>query len=216
MAFLSQIFEFKIWHLLLAIIFIYLILTYLNYTIIFSDSFFYTVYGNQLDLPQIEKIIGTTRKYLFLSVSLIPIMILLKFYILSLVLYTGIFFSNKIIKFNDCLRIVLIGEFIPIIVSIITFINFSLTPVRTINEFQSFSPLSFTQLLNLKEIPTYIIYPIRLLNLFEIFYWLILIAGVSYFLKDSFKKSFFLIASSYGVALVIWVLFVMFIQIQFS
>ncbi|HEX8461729.1 MAG TPA: hypothetical protein VF623_09875, partial [Segetibacter sp.] len=87
---------------------------------------------------------------------------------------------------------------------------------ETAQDIQFFYPLSLTQLLNLTQFPSYLIYPLQQLNLFELAYWLLIAAGIKAHTEKTFKQSLKVVTSSYGVALGIWILFVVFIQLQFT
>ena len=112
------------------------------------------------------------------------------------------------IKFKDLLFIVLLGEFVFVIAGFYKFINFYLINTDyTLEDVQTYYPIS---LINLKEyISTekWIAYPLQLINLFELFYWIFLAWGVRELLdeKISYIKSFGLISLTYGIGLLLWV-----------
>lgn len=85
-----------------------------------------------------------------------------------------------------------------------------------LEDLQYFSPLCVTQLIDTDKIPKYLLYPLKLINVFEIGYWLILTYGVTVFTNIRFARSLKVVASSYGVALLIWVVFIVFVQVQYS
>jgi hypothetical protein len=63
---------------------------------------------------------------------------------------------------------------------------------------------------------TWFIYPFQVINLFEFAYWFILASLISKELKTTTSKGFSIVASSYGVALLIWVVGVMFFTLNMS
>jgi hypothetical protein len=167
-------------------------------------------------MDQIEKMIRFKNNYGWLTYVLTPVFLFFKFTAISLIIYIGGFLFNRSIAYENCFKIVLLAELAPIIGSIVTFTFFLIHPPHTLQDVQSFSPLGLMGFFDLKQVPSYLIYPFKLLNGFEAAYWLILIFGVSFYINDGFKKAFTLVISSYGVGLFIWVLGLTFIQLQFS
>ncbi|HEY0612674.1 MAG TPA: hypothetical protein VGD35_23520 [Chitinophaga sp.] len=91
-------------------------------------------------------------------------------------------------------------------------LNSSISP----KAFQYFFPLCVTQLLDVSTIPKYFIYPLSLLNVFELAYWVVLALGVKYFSGKSWGASIKIVASTYGIVLLIWILVIVFISLQFN
>ncbi|WP_332369080.1 hypothetical protein [Spirosoma telluris] len=85
-----------------------------------------------------------------------------------------------------------------------------------LNDLTLFYPLSLLNLVDAQTIPRYWLAPLQMLNLFEIAYWFLLAYGVADATGLSFKRSFGLVMSSYGVGLVLWVVLVMFLTITYS
>ncbi len=60
------------------------------------------------------------------------------------------------------------------------------------------------------------IYPFQVFNLFELAYWFILAYLIGKELNENTDKGFSIVASSYGVSLLIWVVGVMFFTLNMS
>lgn len=86
----------------------------------------------------------------------------------------------------------------------------------TLHDLSMFYPLSLLNITGTENIPSYWLYPLQTLNLFEVAYWFLLAQGVSEATEQSFRQSFGLVMSSYGVGLVLWVILVMFLTITYS
>jgi hypothetical protein len=118
------------------------------------------------------------------------------------------------IKFGDFVFLVLIAESVFIIAGFYKFLNFYwLNPEYTLEDLQIYYPLS---LINFREnISTekWLAYPLQLINLFELFYWVLLAWGVREFLEEkiSYLKSFGLVAVTYGIGLFFWTAIVCFL-----
>jgi len=81
---------------------------------------------------------------------------------------------------------------------------------------QYFYPLSAINFVNYKEIAPWSVYAIQVINLFELLYWLVLAFILKGFLKRSIWKSLGFVLSTYVLGLFFWVIFVVFISLNFS
>ena len=159
-------------HLLCLILFSYLLI---------EDSLYFDFFGSEFSYERIIKLIEESKKWKWLSYSLVPVLILVKTFFISACLYMGAFFIRTNKKLGDFFRLSLLAEFIlllPIIVKIIWFgfikRNYGL------EDLSYFSPLSVLNLFNRNDIDVWFIYPLQLLNIFELLYWL----ALAYLLKD--------------------------------
>ena len=92
----------------------------------------------------------------------------------------------------------------------------------TLEDLQYFYPLSALNIVGYKGLDNWFIYPLQVLNLFELAYWLLLsyfIGKLAFTEKDKGKPmdlGFKIVASSYGSALLLWVVVVMFFTLNYS
>ena len=128
----------------------------------------------------------------------------------------GLYLLQQNVSYKNCLKITLIAELVSVVAMLIKTAWLMIDKPSNANDLQYFAPLSILQLLHLDELPKYLFYPLQLFNVFELAYWLTLAFGIMAFTQQKLGKSLKTVASSYGVALLIWVIFVVFIQVQFS
>ena len=128
----------------------------------------------------------------------------------------GLYLLQQNVGYKNCLKITLIAELVSVVAMLIKTAWLMIDKPSNANDLQYFTPLSILQLLHLDELPKYLFYPLQLFNVFELAYWLTLAFGIMAFTQQKLGKSLKTVASSYGVALLIWVIFVVFIQVQFS
>lgn len=147
----------------------------------------------------------------YVTTSLIALIILLviELYYLN---------ENKTnVKFKDTWRIVLCAQWSTVLVIFVKVLWFGFYHTQyTLEELQSFSPLSLINFFDRKTLDVWLVYPIQLINLFELAYWIILIIGIKKLLNRSWLKSVEMIFLSYGIALFVWVVIIMFISLNFS
>jgi hypothetical protein len=144
--------------------------------------------------------------------------------IISSVLYTGAFFYSKSkVTFKQLLNAVIKAEFVFLLVGIAKIIWFYFFQTNyTLEDLQYFYPLSALNIVGYKGLESWFIYPLQVLNLFELAYWLLLsyfVGKLAFTEKDKGKPmdlGFKIVTSSYGSALLLWVVVVMFFTLNYS
>lgn len=188
---------------------------YIANAFIFNDYYYYSLLGNQLPQDRIAKIIQNKNKVSIISYILLPLLLVIKLSILTCIIFTGSYISSCKITLRDCFKIILLSEFISILALLSKNIYLVFFPPENLNDMVFLYPLSISNVIDTKQIPVLFAYPLQLINLFEIAYWLFLILSIYSFSNKNFKQSFAVITSSYGAALVTWILIIIFFQLQF-
>ena len=85
--------------------------------------------------------------------------------------------------------------------------------VDKVEDMMKADKFSLLSLLGQNSVPKWMYYPLQTVNVFEIIFVLLLGYGISY-LKDEEKPNIGFVLSTYGVGLIFWVLFVVFIMIN--
>lgn len=182
---------------------------------IVSDGLYYQTYIDYLPENQIIKIIGLAKKWQWISYFLIPVTILFRVVFASTCIYVGLLFLNHSVPYSKIFHIALIADFVFIISSCYKILFLFIHKVNVLEDLQ-FQPLALIHLFNKESVSPIFIYVLNLINIFELFYWLI----VAYFLTKlfdmSFLKSIKIVASSYGVGLFVWASFIVFVTLNFS
>ncbi len=193
---------------------LYISIGYFTHVIITTDTLYYSSFINELSFERINDIIHINNTIQWIGLAELPILLFIKLGIIAGIIYSGMFVFNQNVGYKDCFKIVLLAELVPISVALIKLIYFIASPPSNINDIQSFYPLSLSTLFTNHKIPSYFLYPVQQLNIFEIIYWAFIAGGISVFTNKSFGYSFKIVALSYGPALGLWILCVMFIQLQ--
>ncbi len=87
--------------------------------------------------------------------------------------------------------------------------------VDTLDDLQ-FQPLSLMQLFDKGSVDALLVYPLSLLNVFEVLYWLALAWLLTGVVEKPMGSTFKTVATSYGPGLLVWVLFVMFLTVNLT
>lgn len=186
--------------------------------LLIEDSLYYDFWASKLSYDRITKLIEESNKWKWVSYISLPVLTMIKCFFISACLFTGAFFAKTDKKFSDFFRVSLIAEFIvllPFVMKIVWFGFFHRN--YGLEEIMYFSPLSLLSLIGRQSIDPWFVYLFRLINFFEILYWLM----IAYLLKNlvnskNFAQRINFVASTYGVGLFIWVLFIMFLTVSIS
>lgn len=188
-----------------------------------EDHLYYQTFGEQITFDQIDKMLQISKNYYWLGYVFVPFIILIRVFFTTIFLYIGIFFTNLKINFSKIFKIALLADFVFILsglAKLVILIFFK--EVSTLEDLQ-FTPLSIMELLDYDAVDPLFIYPLSLLNIFELLYFLVLawlLIGIINEANEerpvNFGKSLQLVTASYGSGLLLWVLVVMFITLNIS
>lgn len=204
--------------------FCYIILVFFQQKILNVDELVINYLSQSITEAQLIDILEIKKKWEWISYIIIPLILLIKTTIISSVLYTGSFFYSKSkVTFKQLLNAVIKAEFVFLLVGIAKIIWFYFFQTNyTLEDLQYFYPLSALNIVGYKGLEAWFIYPLQVLNLFELAYWLLLsyfVGKLAFTEKDKGKPmdlGFKIVASSYGSALLLWVVVVMFFTLNYS
>lgn len=194
----------------LGAVLLYSLLTYLDRNFITTNSKIFDFLSKDYPSDIVRNYMDSQKKWWWLAYVITPVFVGVKVLLVAFCLnFLKLFDLPKIdeIKFSDFLFLAILAESVFIIGGFYKFIYFYwINTNYTLEDVQTYYPLS---LLSFKEnISTekWLAYPLQLVNLFELFYWVLLAWGVREFLEEkiSYLKSFGLVAITYGVGLLFW------------
>ncbi len=193
------------------------LLTYISQVFFVTEELFYYSLGEQVAIERFEKLWAESQKWAWLGYVVLPILYLVKFTLVSFCIVTGALLANVKIGFKRVFQVVLVAEavfFLPIILRLLWFAF--VQPDYQLADLQSFTPLSLANLFDVKYLEIWWVYPFQLANLFEVAYWLLLAYGLHLHTKREYDSMLRLVLSSYGSGLLLWVVLVMFLNVNFS
>ncbi|WP_340155372.1 hypothetical protein [uncultured Winogradskyella sp.] len=202
--------------------FIYLIILSLLLLFIFEylieyDKLYISSISEILTYAQIEKIIEFQSKWIWVKYVITPLLLLLKISIIAAIIDIGCFFFSKEIKYKILFNIVVKAEFIFLLVIIFKIVWFYIfQPDYTLEDLQYFYPLSALNIVGYQSLKAWFVYPFQVLNIFEVAYWFVLAYLIGKEINETTDKGLSIVASSYGVGLLIWVVGVMFLTLNMS
>jgi hypothetical protein len=198
--------------ILLFYCFILLLLSFIINKTLLTKEFYFKSFGN-MQKETIEQMLDIKQKWSWISYLLIPFKLILKISIVALVFKIGFTFNNIDIKFVKLFNVVTISETIFILYSCI--ITFFALHIKTLEELQSFPTFSICSLITKNNLPSYLNYLFRNLNLIEVIYWLVLAYGLSIITSKKYINMLKFVLSTYVPLLLFWLIIVMNFSLNF-
>ena len=171
----------------------------------------------QFTQKQIQLFFEFQDKWQWVGYAIVPIMVVIKTCLIASILYIGTFFFSKIpISFKQLWTIVINAEFVFLLVPMFKIVWFYFFQTNyTLEDIQYFYPLSALNITGYNIFPWFI-YPFQTLNLFELSYWLILAYYIGKATQTNMDKGLKVVMYSYGPALLLWVVTIMFFTLSYS
>lgn len=200
--------------LFFVIVLLYILIGILNsWFVPFYDLLLQSI-TRQLTENAAHLIIAEQKKWAFFAYILIPVFLFIKVGFCVLTIEIGTIIFDFKVKFKQIVFIVLQAEFVFVTMSIVKLIwVIYFIDSLTYEYLVYFTPLALSNLFSYKTTDEWYIYPLQVINLFEVFYWILLSFLLSKKIKYSFLKTFFLILKTYVACLLMWVLFLIFLKL---
>jgi hypothetical protein len=184
---------------------------------ILTEKEFFNHYSSQLSYEQIQKMMSFRKEYEWLGYILTPIFYFIKISLISLCLYTGILLANiKNLSLAKIFSAVVLADILFLIPQLIKIVWFTFQPNYTLEDLQYFMPISLLNIFNPKEIEPWLVYPLQSINVWEVAFWFALAFELKAYFEEDFTKSFGIVLASYGSGFMIWILFVVFLTLNFT
>ncbi|WP_139959415.1 hypothetical protein [Flavicella sediminum] len=184
-----------------------------------TDELLYNFYAEIYVQEQIDDIVERQQKWWWLGYAIIPLFVIIRSSLVAFCLGITVFFYDmeNTFKFKQFLRIALLGEFVWVLVAIVKFAYFYWFQTDfDLVAFQQYYPLSFINYLDVESLDSWFVYPFQTINLFEVLYFFILVAGMHKLLKSNYWKSFEMVAVGYGMGLLVWLGLTMFLLLNIN
>jgi len=213
---LEEPISFQLWKLYFLLIILLGLISFSISYLFLSDSIYYQTFGEQLAIEKIGIMLESARKWQWLSYVFIPVLVLIRVGYTATCLYIGMFVADLRARFRDLFKVALLADFVFVLAGLVKLvILIFVKEVNTLNDLQ-FQPLSLMQLFDKGSVDALLVYPLNLLNVFELLYWLALAWSLTGVVEKPLGSSLKTVASSYGTGLLLWVLFVMFLTVNLS
>jgi hypothetical protein len=213
---LIQYFRLNKYHLFFAIITANMLLMWLSKSVLINEVVFYNTYSEQLSYDRSMELFEGMKRYSWIGYAVTPLVLVIKFTLISLVIYIGIFLCDlhEKISFKKVFGTVVASEIVFLFASIIKFLWLGFFAGNyNLNDLNFFYPLSLANFFSRTEIDRIWIFPLQILNLFQIIYLLSVSYGLYLQADVSRSKTEKAVLVSYLPGLLIWVAFILFLTI---
>ncbi|MCD0467382.1 hypothetical protein [Flavobacterium sp. ENC] len=181
------------------------------------DNSLYNSLCEQLTSLQIKNLTGFQKRWQWIEYMFIPAILLIKTILIAAILYIGLTFSDRELKFNRLWDAVIKAEFIFLLVPVFKIIWFYFFQTSyTLKDIQNFYPLSALSIIEYTELQRWSIYPFQILNLFELTYIIYLGYQVGQLTNTHTGKGLKIVGYSYVHVLLLWVVTIMFFTKNYS
>jgi hypothetical protein len=201
--------------LFIAYTILYSLIFFLNSDVIFTDTFYTKTLSTQLSPEKISQLIVLRQKLEWVSYFVFPVFLFIKIAFPAFCIFVIGFLLDLKLTWKRLFRVALMSEAVFLIPAIIRSAYFLMYPPEAMEDVTSFAPFSLAQLAG-PELPAYWLYAAQTINIFEIVYCLLLAKGIQLYSGKSILQSIGLVMKSYVIGLMLWVVFVIFLSIQFS
>lgn len=194
---------------------LYILILWLSKNVLINETVFYNSYSQQLTYERAMNLFNSINSLAWINYVVAPILLLIKFTLVSVVLYMGVFFLDLHYKisFGTIFRIVTASEIIFVLAGFIKFLWFYLFAGNyELNDISFFYPFSLINLFKMPEVNQLWIFPLQSANLFQAAYILILARGLNKVGNIGKSESEKVVIRSYMPALLFWIVLVMFIS----
>ncbi len=214
---LEEYFSLKWNRLLLVMISVNLLLIWLSRSVLINETVFYNSYSEQLTYERSMELFKRLMELSWVNYLFSPLTLIIKFSVLSLIIYTGFFLSDLHgeVTLGMIFTTVIASEIIIVFASLSKFLWFAFFAGNyTLDEMNFFYPLSLINLFRKNEVANYWVYPLQSVNLFQVAYILMLATGLRKISSVKREKADIIILLTYGSALILWIALIMFITID--
>ena len=216
---LIRYYSFKKLHLFIFIVLANLILIWLSKSVLINEIVFYNTYSEQLTYDRSLKLFEDLKRISWISYTFTPIMLLIKFSLISLVLYIGVVFCNiqDKVSLGSVFKIVIASDIVFVFAGFVKFLWFYFFAGNyDLNDIGFFYPLSLINFFKTSEVNRFWIFPLQTVNLFHLIYLVSVSYGLANICKIEKPDSDKIVLLSYLPALVLWVALLMFLSIDAS
>lgn len=195
------------------------LLSYLSKELLNTDELVINSLLGKFTSEQLKDVLNYKDRWEWLGYLIIPFIILVKVSVIALAIDIFLSFFDNLdgIKYKKLFNIVVKAEFVFLLVIVFKTIWFYVFQHDyTLEDLQYFYPLSAINITGYDGLQPWFVYPFQVLNLFELAYWFILAYLLGKELSITTDKGLTIVASSYGVGLLIWVVAIMFFTLNMS
>ena len=211
---LNNYFTANTWTVFAIIMILYFIALTIEFKYIFTDNFYFEAFEGKKRLESIQEIIINDRGEYWLNIPIVFIVVLFPTLMIAFALNIGAVFNEYKIRFTDIFKITLKAQLIfainYLISTILKWQGLIERNYGNINNNYDFQSIAYFY--EGKGLTFGVMYILQNINITEIIHILVLSYGFSWLTQKSYAKSIGFVLTFYGIALLIWIIFTVFLQ----
>jgi hypothetical protein len=190
--------------------------TYWNYYFYYNEDILASTYGEQISFERISMLLANGEKYFWITLLFLPIVILFRVTYTAFAIIIGGFFTLSKEKFGTYFNIAMKAEIAVVMMYFAKwiFIEF-IWDMRTLDDL-SLIPISLYHYFAKSNLPLWSKAALSYINIWEVLYMLIIAGMLGLLNNKPLKSNILFVLSTYGVALVFWIVILTYIAITLS
>jgi len=198
------------------ILILFLYFSFWNFYFYYNEDILYTTYSEQISYERILFMITNGKKFFWLTLLFLPIVILLRVSYTTFALAIGGFFDVTKEKFGTYFNIALKAELAVISMNFAkwVFAEF-IWNIKTLNDL-SLTPFSLYHYFAKSNPPMWSTAALSYVSIWEILYMLLISSYLGFYNHKPLLKNLAFTLSTYGVALLFWIVIITYIAITLT
>lgn len=184
---------------------------------IIEDSLYFNSYGEQLAIERIEELISITEEWKWLNFVIVPISIFFQILLVTICLSIGAILLDYKLSFKRLFGLVTRAYIVFALIRLMVVVaGWQFIGFESLEDLVKMNFHSIIVFFDTQSIPKWLFYPLYTINLAQVLFFVLLGLGISCFLNQRFSKAIYFVTGTYGTGLFIWILLIVFLQLNLS
>ena len=202
------------WYYYFVLCGVYVLFTFAMNYFLLTDSLFYSSLSEQYTSEQIQKILDIRNSWRYIGYVIIPIVIIIRVLYSSFCLFLGDLFQESHWGFKKLFNISLKADVVFCLSAIGNFYYYAFSNNYAKIEDLNVNYFSLLRTAGKENIPAWLVFAFNSLNIFELFYIILLILFVRSTFKISYLKSSVFVLLTYGIGNYLYIVAITFLYLN--
>ena len=183
---------------------------------VLTDEVYAQSFSSQLPAESVEAMLDFQDRWQWIGYVLQPLFLTVKVAYTALCLGVGFVLAERAdVRFGQLFKAALLAEgvFVAASATRVAWAKWGVG-VETLQDFSTAAPLSALALVDASALPQWAVYPLQTLSVFQLLYCIALGYALGWLRSERADEMFVLTLWSYGIGLVLWVVFMAFLTLQ--
>lgn len=204
----------RTWETFGVLCFVSLLVFFIQDQVIMTKEVYYHILGEQLDVERIDALLGLQAKWKWMGYVLIPVVLLLQIASIAACMFIGAILLDWKISYRSFFSLVVRAMTVIAVGKVLQTLILLLSNIQSLEDIYRADWFSLLGWLGKENIPELLLVPAGFVNVFEVLFWVLLVAGVRQMSERRGGLGF--VAGTYGVGVAMWCLFLVYLQVNFS